>query len=47
MASVAVDLQIYHGVVHGFVNMGRVIPEALRAHEEAGYALKRAFSPQP
>jgi acetyl esterase len=47
MASVAVDLQIYHGVVHGFVNMGRVIPEARRAHEEAGYALKRAFSPQP
>ena len=46
-ASVAVDLQIYHGVVHGFVNMGRVIPEARRAHEEAGYALKRAFSPQP
>ena len=47
MASVAVDLQIYHGVVHGFVNMGRVIPEARRAHEDAGYALKRAFSPQP
>ena len=47
MASVAVDLQIYHGVVHCFVNMGRVIPEARRAHEDAGYALKRAFSPQP
>jgi acetyl esterase len=47
MASVAVDLEIYHGVVHGFVNMGRVIPEARRAHEDAGHALKRAFSPQP
>jgi acetyl esterase len=47
MASVAVDLEIYHGVVHGFVNMGRVIPEARRAHEDAGHALKRAFSLQP
>jgi len=43
-AGVAVDLEIYRGVVHGFVNMGRVIPEARRAHEDAGHALKRAFS---
>ena len=47
LASVAVDLEIYHGVVHGFVNMGRVIPEARRAHEDAGHALKRAFSAKP
>ena len=47
VASVAVDLEIYHGVVHGFVNMGRVIPEARRAHEDAGHALKRAFSAKP
>jgi acetyl esterase len=44
MAGVAVELEIYHGVVHGFVNMGRVIPEAKRAHADAGLALKRAFS---
>ena len=47
MAGVAVELEIYHGVVHGFVNMGRVIPEARRAHEDAGLALKRAFSAYP
>jgi acetyl esterase len=47
MAGVAVELEIYHGVVHGFVNMGRVIPEARRAHEDAGLALKRAFSACP
>lgn len=44
MAGVAVDLEIYQGVVHGFVNMGRVIPEAKRAHADAGNALRRAFS---
>jgi len=43
MAGVPVDLEIYHGVVHGFVNMGRVIPEAKRAHSDAGLALQRAF----
>ena len=44
MAGVPVDLEIYRGVVHGFVNMGRVIPEAKRAHADAGLALKHAFS---
>ena len=44
MAGVAVDLEIYRGVVHGFVNMGRVIPEARHAHQHAGQALKLAFS---
>ena len=44
MAGVSVDIEIYHGVVHGFVNMGRVIPEASRAHADAGRALKHAFS---
>lgn len=47
MAGVAVDLEIYQGVVHGFVNMGRVIPEAHRAHDDAGRALKHAFSARP
>jgi acetyl esterase len=44
MAGDQVELEIYQGVVHGFVNMGRVIPEARRAHNDAGHALKRAFS---
>ena len=44
MAGVPVDLEIYRGVVHGFFNMGRVIPEAKRAHADAGLALKHAFS---
>jgi acetyl esterase len=44
MAGVPVELEIYHGVVHGFVNMGRVISEARKAHEDAGHALKRGFA---
>ena len=44
MAGVSVELEIYHGVVHGFVNMGRVIPEARRAHADAAQALRKAFS---
>jgi acetyl esterase len=43
MAGVSVELEIYHGVVHGFVNMGRVIPEAQRAHADAAQALRKAF----
>jgi acetyl esterase len=43
MVGVKVDLEIYQGVVHGFVNMGRVIPEARQAHQDAGRALKHAF----
>jgi acetyl esterase len=44
LAGVPVELEIYHGVVHGFVNMGRVIPEARKAHDDAGHALQRAFN---
>lgn len=44
IAGVPVNLEIYHGVVHGFINMGRVIPEAKHAHQDAGLALKKAFS---
>jgi acetyl esterase len=43
MAGVAVDLEIYKGVVHGFITMGRAIPDALLAHADAGRALKHAF----
>ncbi|PUE63291.1 alpha/beta hydrolase [Limnohabitans sp. 2KL-17] len=43
LASVPVDLEIYKGVVHGFITMGRAIPDALKAHADAGRALKTAF----
>lgn len=43
-AGVAVDLEIYRGVVYEFIKMGRAIPEALRAHADAARALKHAFS---
>ena len=43
MAGVPVDLEIYKGVVHGFITMGRAIPDALKAHADAGRALKHAF----
>ena len=43
MAGVPVELEIYQGVVHGFITMGRAIPDALQAHADAGSALKQAF----
>ncbi|MBD3892828.1 alpha/beta hydrolase [Hydrogenophaga sp.] len=42
-AGVAVALEIYPGVVHGFINFGRVIAQALQAHGDAARALRRAF----
>ena len=42
-AGVAVDLEIYRGVVHEFIKMGRAIPEALQAHADAARALQHAF----
>ena len=47
MAGVSVDLEIYRGVVHGFVTMGRTIPEARTAHADAGRALRHAFGHAP
>jgi acetyl esterase len=43
-AGVAVDLEIYRGVTHEFIKMGRAIPEAVQAHADAARALTRAFS---
>lgn len=43
-AGVAVDLDIYRGVTHEFIKMGRAIAEAGRAHMDAARALKHAFS---
>ena len=45
MAGVAVDLELYRGVVHGFIQFGRAIIEALTAHIDAARALRRAFTP--
>ena len=42
-AGVPVDLEIYRGVTHEFIKMGRAIPEALQAHADAAAALRRAF----
>ena len=44
-AGVAVDLEIYRGVVHEFIKMGRAIAEAGQAHVDAARALKNAFQP--
>lgn len=44
-AGVAVDLEIYRGVTHEFIKMGRVIPEARQAHADAAAALRQAFNP--
>jgi acetyl esterase len=42
-AGVAVDLEIYRGVTHEFIKMGRVLPEARQAHRDAARALAQAF----
>lgn len=44
-AGVAVDLEIYRGVIHEFLKMGRAIPEALQAQNDAARALKEALKP--
>ena len=43
MAGVAVDMEIYRGVTHDFMKMGRVLPEALQALDAAALALKGAW----
>jgi acetyl esterase len=43
MAGVAVDLEIYRGMVHGFMTMGRALTAARDAHADAGRALQRAW----
>jgi acetyl esterase len=43
-AGVPVDLEIYRGVTHEFIKMGRAIPEALKCHLDAARALKHAFA---
>ena len=42
-AGVHVDLEIYRGVTHEFIKMGRILPEARHAHADAARALRHAF----
>lgn len=44
MAGVTVDLEIYRGVTHEFIKMGRILVEARQAHAHAAHALRHAFS---
>ncbi len=44
-AGVAVDLEIYRGVTHEFIKMGRALPEARQAHADAARALAAALKP--
>ena len=44
-AHVPVDLEIYRGVTHEFIKMGRALREARQAHADAANALARALQP--
>ena len=44
-AGVAVDLEIFRGVTHDFIKLGRAIPEALTALDFCGDALRKALLP--
>jgi acetyl esterase len=43
-AGVVVDLELYRGVVHEFIKMGRALAEARQAHQDAARALRQAFA---
>lgn len=45
MSGVNVALELYRGVTHDFIKLGRVLPEAHQAQSAAAAALKRAFEP--
>lgn len=45
-AGVSVDLELYRGVTHDFIKMGRVLPEAGASQALIGAALKAAFAAQ-
>ncbi len=43
-AGLPVQLELWRGVVHDFIKMGRSVPEARLAHAAAGRALQEAFA---
>ncbi|WP_234191803.1 alpha/beta hydrolase [Pseudacidovorax sp. NFM-22] len=45
LAGVPVSLEIYRGVIHEFIKMGRTLPEAQQAHADAAHALAAALQP--
>jgi len=45
MAGVPVQLELYRGMTHDFIKMGRVLPEAELALEAAAAALEGALNP--
>jgi acetyl esterase len=47
LAGVPVDMEIYRGVTHEFIKMGRAIREARQAHADAAKALATAFDIHP
>lgn len=47
MAGVPVELDIYKGVTHEFIKMGRAIPEARQAHADMAAALRAALGTSP
>ncbi len=44
-AGVAVELELYRGLTHDFIKMGRVLKEAATAQQAAADALRKAWSP--
>ncbi len=42
-SGVAVDLEIYRGMTHDFIKMGRMLPEAAHAQRAIADALRKAF----
>jgi acetyl esterase len=38
-----VSLEIYRGVTHEFIKMGRALPEARQFHQDAAAALRAAL----
>ena len=46
-ARVPVDLELYRGVTHDFIKLGRALPEATIAQAVIGAALKAAFQTPP
>ena len=42
-AGVAVDLELYRGMTHDFIKMGRMLPEAAQARQAIADALRKAF----
>ena len=43
-AGVPVQLCIWPGVIHDFINLGRFLPEAGELHAAVAQALKQAFA---